>query len=1276
MAGRFPGAATTAEFWSLLRDGVESICPFSPDEREAGPFQMPPHPDALLVLAAGVLEGIEWFDAEFFGMPPKEAEITDPQQRLLLECAWEALEDAGYRPDRPPGAVGVYAGCGANLYLLNLLSSSGLEVDPRQLLMANEKDYLATRIAYRLGLTGPCMTVQTACSSSLVAVHLAAQSLRNCECDVALAGGVSLRIPQRGGYYWVPGGIDSRDGHCRAFDKDATGTVSGSGLGLVVMRRREDAVRDRDHIRAVIRGTAVNNDGSRRAGFAAPSAQGQAAVIAEALAVADVSASEVGYLEAHGTGTALGDAVELAGLSEVFSNPIDPTQVCLLGSVKTNIGHLDAAAGVAGLIKTTMALERDLIPPSLHFLTPNPGLKLHSTPFRIPTLPAPWPRGDQRRRVAGVSSFGIGGTNAHVVVEKAPAVARLASRRNWHLLPLSARSEAALVSASTRLAACLSSNDDLDLQDVAFTLQTGRAEFPFRRVLLVRNTSEAATSLLDQTGLIARRAENAVAVRFTFPHAFGPLSVAEREALAAEEGFRQAWEECRTIAGEAAIGSFLDAFLLQWSHAKLWMHWGVNPTAFEGHGVGALVACCLAGELPFNTALQIARTERDEANIPFFRSDRDGGAASVLEQKVRISLGESGSVEYQLTSVLGQLWVCGAAAMPDRLYESYSPRRVSLPAYPFERKRHWIGFQAAEAKRARVQEVHDIEQGLARIWQDVLGGEPASPSDDFFDLGGDSLLATQVLSRITNLFGCTIPADDFFENPTIAGLAALVRQSSQTIAETAGPRLVARPPGSPRVASFAQQRLWFMDRLEPGNTAFNITLAIAIKGHLDTGALQQALDQIFERHEVLRTRFQMEGGVPVPVTAAPVSVPIEFHDLLRLAAADRQRELEAVLRKEALRSFNLEEGPLALTQLARVEEKEHIFIVSVHHVVFDVWSAAVFFRELSELYLAYRDGRASPLAPLALQYADFAAWQRQTYEGGHMGEAAAYWTSRLAGVARVTVPPDFPDARPRDSAGACETTTIDEPLAKMVKQRAASLGATPFMILIASYAIVVGHRSGTREFAIGTDIANRNHAGTEPLIGFFVNQLALRINLARDLNSTALIGQVRETALAAFVHQDFPFDRLVEALKLPRSSSRSTVFGAKFVMRNVRMPKVEIEGLSFEPISPERNATTFGFVLTAVEDDECLVLGLDYSTHLYKRSTIEDFLSDYLLVLERICEAEETTLEQIHALLDMKVAARLQAVGRSSSFGIDSIAASKRRAVSLAAGETRGPDSD
>ena len=1275
MAGRFPGAATTAEFWSLLQDGVESVRPFSPDQREAGPFQTPPHPDALLVLAAGVLEGIEWFDAEFFGMPPREAEITDPQQRLLLECAWEALEDAGYRPDRPPGAVGVYAGCGANLYLLNLLSSSGLEVDPRQLLMANEKDYLATRIAYRLGLTGPCMTVQTACSSSLVAVHLAAQSLRNCECDVALAGGVSLRIPQRGGYYWVPGGIDSRDGHCRAFDQDATGTVSGSGLGLVVMRRREDAVRDRDHVRAIIRGTAVNNDGSRRAGFTAPSAQGQAAVIAEALAVADVSASEVGYLEAHGTGTALGDAVELAGLSEVFPDPIDPTEVCLLGSVKTNIGHLDAAAGVAGLIKTTMALERDLIPPSLHFLTPNPGLKLHSTPFRIPTRPAPWPGGEQRIRVAGVSSFGIGGTNAHVVVEKAPAIARSASRRNWHLLPLSARSEAALASASARLAAWLNSNDDLDLQDVAFTLQTGRVEFPFRRVLLARDTREAATGLLDQTGRVARRAENAVAVRCAFPQAFGPLSVADREALAAEQGFRQAWEQCRTIAGEAAIGSLPDAFLLQWSLAKLWMHWGVNPAAFEGHGVGALVARCLARELPLDRALQIARTERNEANIRFFRSDRDI-AASVLEQELRISLGEPGSVDYQLAFVLGQLWICGAVAMPNRLYEQDSPRRVSLPAYPFERKRHWIGFQAAEAKPAPRPVVHDIERGLARIWQDVLGGEPAAPSDDFFDLGGDSLLATQVLSRIANLFGCTLPADDFFENPTIAGLAALLRRSSQAIADPAGPRLVARPPGTPRVASFAQQRLWFMDQLEPGNTAFNITLAIAIKGHLDTGALQQALDRIFQRHEVLRTRFRMESGVPVPVTADSVSVPIEFHDLLRLATADRRRELEVVLRKEALRSFNLEQGPLAVTRLVWVDDKEHVLIVSVHHVVFDVWSATVFFRELSELYLATRDGRASPLAPLALQYADFAAWQRETYEGGHMAKAASYWTSRLAGVTPVTVPPDFPDARARDSAGACETTTINEPLARMVKQRAASLGVTPFMILIAGYAIMVGHRSGARDFAIGTDIANRNHAGTEPLIGFFVNQLALRIDLARDLDSSALIGQVRATALEAFAHQDFPFDRLVEALKLPRSSSRSTVFGAKFVMRNVRMPKVEIEGLSFEPISPQRYATTFGFVLTAVEDGECLGLGLDYSTHLYKRSTIADFLSDYLVVLERVCDAGEATLAQIHALLDTRVAARLQAASRSSSFGIDSIVASKRRAVSLAAGETRGRDSD
>jgi acyl transferase domain-containing protein len=400
LSGRFPGAGNVDTYWRSLRDGIESISTF-PEEKRPG-----------YVPRAGALDGIELFDARFFGYSPREAELMDPQQRLFLEESWKALEDAGIDPARPPGRIGVFAGTGFSSYLVDHVYPHRESLDDYQAAVANDKDFLATRVAYRLDLRGPGLTVQTACSTSLVAVCVACQSLMNGDCDAALAGGVTLRLPQRSGYVHVKEGILSPDGHCRAFDAEARGTVPGSGVGVVVLKRLSDALRDGDHIRAVIRGWALNNDGGGKAGYTAPLTEGQAGVIQEALALAEVDPATVSYVEAHGTGTRLGDPIEVAALRRAF----DGAGSCLLGSVKTNIGHLDCAAGVAGLIKTVLALQHREIPPTLHFKQPSPEIDFG--PFRVVDRLTEW-RSEGPRR-AGVSSFGIGGTNAHVVLEEAP----------------------------------------------------------------------------------------------------------------------------------------------------------------------------------------------------------------------------------------------------------------------------------------------------------------------------------------------------------------------------------------------------------------------------------------------------------------------------------------------------------------------------------------------------------------------------------------------------------------------------------------------------------------------------------------------------------------------------------------------------------------------------------------------------------------------------------------------------------------------------------------
>ncbi len=521
MAGRFPGAGTPAELWSNLRAGVESVRFLSRGEVAAlgGPAA-----DPSWVPAVAMPEGIEEFDAPFFGISHREAELLDPQHRLFLEACWTALEDAGCAPGSAAAAeamISVFGGTTTSTYLLYNLARNPqvlAAVDPLQVIVGNAVDSLATRVSYKLNLKGSSQAVQSACSTSLVAVHFACQSLLNHECDMALAGGVSINVGQRAGYRFQEDSILSPDGHCRAFDAAARGTVFGGGVGVVALKRLEDALAGRDPIRAVIRGSAVNNDGAAKVGYTAPSVEGQARVIAEALSVAGIDAASIGYIEGHGTGTSLGDPIEIQALTKAFGIFTPKRGFAALGTVKASIGHLDIASGIAGLIKTVLALEHAEIPPAPNFTAPNPRIDFAASPVYVNRELTAWPRGAAPRR-AGVSAFGFGGTNAHVVLEEAPAVpARPAAPTSGaparHLLVLSAKTAPALAAAARELAAHFEAHPETDLGDAAFTLLTGRQPFARRLALVCGDAAEAAALLaapleppegMDAPAVAARR---------------------------------------------------------------------------------------------------------------------------------------------------------------------------------------------------------------------------------------------------------------------------------------------------------------------------------------------------------------------------------------------------------------------------------------------------------------------------------------------------------------------------------------------------------------------------------------------------------------------------------------------------------------------------------------------------------------------------------------------------------------------------------------------------
>ncbi|HVR95482.1 MAG TPA: acyltransferase domain-containing protein [Thermoanaerobaculia bacterium] len=652
MAGRFPGARDVDELWRNLRGGVESVTFFSDEELLASGVSPEVFNDPRYVRAGAILEDIELFDAGLFGYSPREAEVMDPQHRIFLEQAWEVLEKAGYDPSTYPGAIGVFAGSNLSTYLLRLYGDPDVKasVNMLQAILGNDKDSLTTTVSYKLNLRGPSVAVQTFCSTSLVAVHMACQSLRNGECDMALAGGIRVVTPERQGYMYEQGGIAPSDGHSRSFDAKANGSVLGHGVGIVCLKRLDDALADGDPIQAVILGSAINNDGSLKAGYTAPSVAGQAEAIAAAYEDAGVDPETLSYVEAHGSATELGDPIELAALTKAFRTRTDKRQYCPIGSVKANFGHLDRAAGVTGLIKTVLSLRNGEIPPNVLFDEPNPKIDFEGSPFFVNTELRPWASNGAPRRAA-VNSLGMGGTNVHVIVEEAPRVEPSGPSRPWQLLLLSARTDTALDTATGNLADFLEAHPETTLADAAFTLQVGRTALEHRRTVVCRDGEDAVAVLRGgdpRRVMTAYREEGERPVVFLFSGLGGQYPAMGRGLYETEPAFRAEVDRCAEVlqpilgvdirevmypvSQEDAKGAEVDLrkmlrrqpqedpatarlnetrfahpalFVLEYALAKLWMEWGIRPQAMIGYSLGEYVAACLAGVFSLEDALAL-----------------------------------------------------------------------------------------------------------------------------------------------------------------------------------------------------------------------------------------------------------------------------------------------------------------------------------------------------------------------------------------------------------------------------------------------------------------------------------------------------------------------------------------------------------------------------------------------------------------------------------------------------------------------------------------------
>ncbi|MGW1980687.1 condensation domain-containing protein [Streptomyces sp. NPDC001889] len=1240
-AGIFPGAKNLETFHTHLTSGRESVGgPGAERVRSSG------DEPGERYLGMGYLDQIDLFDHELFGLTAREAELMDPHQRILLHLTHQAVESAGYatRALRDSAtavllaAVNPGSGAGGDRDLLTMLGTSTAA--------------LAARISYLFDFRGPALVVDTACSSGLTALGLAVEQLRARRVPLAVVGGVNVFPVLIRHADWSPlPGLESGDERCRPFDAGANGLAAGEGGGVVLVKLLSEALADGDRVLAVLKGIAVNHNGFRAASMAAPSQTGQASVIAGAWRDAGVEAATIGSIECHGSGTPLGDVVEVEALRLAFAEAGVTGPHCAIGSVKAGIGHLGNAAGIAGLFKAMTALRYGTHYPAVNFTTPNPLIDFGG-PVYVNTEARPWPRGDTGPRRAGVSSWGLTGTNAHAVLEEAPAVppGEPAADPGPELVTVSARSARALDRYRLRLAD-FAEHTDQPVRAVAHVLNRGRDDHPYRLAVTARTHAELALRLrsaalpgqpapgtsrvvlllsgdaLPDDGVWARlRAEFAL-----------PDGCAELEHGAGPEG--------RLVVRQYAL-----------HHVAREL--GLTDAGLIGSGAGNLAVRAVRGRMPLADAVAAAGREVFAPPDPERLTGvvdglvRDGavlvepGPGGVLARETLrqapeltvVDLAGDGSRDGVLEG-LGRLYTAGAPVDWEHHYRDTPVRRVEAPTYPFEPSRcrpparprpaRGDAGPAPSAEGTEAPGGPETESRVAGIWEEVLDLPGIGPGSDYFMLGGTSLLGVGLLRRLQQSFGVEVTFADLYTYPTVRGLAERLRALTRERA-TGAPRapIVRVDRNGPLPLSFGQEALWYLDQVNPGSPLYNVPAPLHLTGPVDQGALQDALTAMAERHEALRCLFVTdEDGGPRVTPTAPEPL-LTVVDVSRMPEERRRPRVRSLIREAVSAPFDLTADTPFRAVLIGLTDESHVLVLTFHHIVFDGGSTALFGRDFAELYRAHRTGTPPDLPELPVQYQDFAVWHRSALSGERLERALEFWRGRLDGLTRPELPLDRPRPDIQSYAGDLVPFVIGTELADRVREYSRRSGVTTFVSMLAVLDAVIHLWSGHDDVVIGVATSGRVHPDVENLVGYFNNLPPFRTGVGPGVSFDELVRRCARTVAGVLDHEEVPLGTIIGAAGIPRSLARHPLYDVTYTYQNV--PQYE-GGMGDAGLARYEDTDVGGVVPgTAKFDLSFAVMDsgtgpmrgeVEYATALFDRATAE-LLARWFPVLAAAALAE------------------------------------------------------
>lgn len=1217
---RFPGAGSVEEFWEILCQGrapLNEVGERSEKKENSIPINV-------------TIKDADKFDAVFFNYTGREAEIMDPQVRLFLHLAWEVFERAGYNPFNYEGLIGAFAGASMSSYLINQVLHHSIvqDVGEFQTLIYNEKDYLTSLLAYHLDIKGPCVTVQTSCSTSLVAIHMACESLVSGQCDMALAGGVTLSFPDEGYYFYKPGGLLSQDGRICAFDQSASGTVYSNGAGLVLLKRHEDAVKDGDSIIAVIKGTAINNDGSKRNGFYSPAVEGQSLVIAEALSMANINPETIGYIEAHGSGTSLGDAIEFNALKKAFEEFTQKKEFCALGSVKTNVGHTQMASGIAGFIKTCLCLKHAKLVPSLNYNHSNEKNDFSKSPFFVSTDIKDWVSQTPRR--AGINSFGLGGANTHIVLEESPYKHQKKNDIYPEQVVVSARTDTAFKDLCKQYYDWLKNDPTINLNDFAFTSKVGRYAFPYR----VAFTFSSLEDLLNQLKLKAQLGSTRVETINSISASLRDTPLFSMEELYwitnAFEAFKDINEEIYPFL-EYRLEDEERCCLIYSLMMKLLSRMGILIDCFLVEGLGQRLASFISPDYSLDQLIDYYRKDRQRSLNEIEVVEHSIDARGVIPFSIAFKNDSKTNPLVKFYDWNSQIWLQGIEVNWSVLRKK-DALRILLPTYPFEMRRFFVEeLQHSPQIAIKQSKENDIESMVRDIWKNVMGVELSSLSDNFFEMGGHSLLATQLLYAIEQCFNKRISMRDFLDNPSAEGLVDWLENHSDSDSNLALPEIILDPSHrfDPFPLTDIQQAYWIgrQSELDFGNISTHMYFEKDIRD-LDLLEFQLALNFCIQRHDMLRAIILEDGTQRILKTVEDYE--IESVDLIRKSEERKKQCLDLTREKLSHEIMNPTQWPLFKIKASKISEHVTRLHISIDLLILDAWSIEVWLKEIGDIYANNR----SVFQPLKLTFRDYVLTLKKIETSPLYERAKQYWLERVK--KGLFLAPQLPlQMKPSDSLRPHfrrYRTYLSKVKWESIKRTGKALNLTSPVVLIGAFCEVLRRWSTNPEFTLNLTMFNRLplHPEVEQILGDFTSLTLLEISNSKNSTFLERLTLIQQRLWEDLEHRYFSGPRVTREL-LKHHPFKGYQFPIVFTSL------LNQEGTNSTPFEQEqKEEDEFSISQTpqvwldhqVIEHEDGIYCNWDVIEGLFPEKLVESMFSAYFNLLEDLSKSSSIWQKQ------------------------------------------------